>query len=289
MVPSRLCIGAALALAALASPALGQNPHNIRIDPAGESTRAFLSYTDSAAEALLARLYETPKYLDYKPFAMLLTNASGQAIVLVTVRWSGMSGNKTVVMNYSCHSLMRDVPGGSGVGGGTMFDPRNPEVMQGGGHMAADGPVVLGPGERMIVAPGLMAREAYVRRYGRTNASSWSSSMASFGSAAEISVSLDLVVLEDGSVYGPDNSHTIDGLLAQKAAMDFVVGYVRAAEQKGIDGVEALRMLANTAMGSVGPDARRHGQIARMLKSSRDWKQQLAKMAAFQLPRFQRK
>ena len=289
MVPFRLRMGTALALAALASLASGQDTHNIKIDPAGESTRAFLSYTDSAAEALLARLYETPKYLDYKPFAMLLTNASGQAIVLVTVRWSGMSNNKTVVVDYSCHSLMRDVPGGSGVGGGTMFDPRNPFLEQGGGHMAADGPVVLGAGERMIVAPGLMAREAYVRQYGRTNASSWSSSTVRLVSAALLTVSLDLVVLEDGSVYGPDNSHTIEGLLTQKAAMDFVAGYVRAAEQKGIDGVEALRMLVNYAMEPVSPEARRRGQIARILMSSRDWRQQLAKMAAFQLPRFQRK
>lgn len=289
MVSFRLRMGAALALAALSSLALGQDAHNIRIDPAGESPRAFLSYTDSVAEALLAKLYETPRYLDYKPFAMLLTNTSGQAIVLVTLRWSGMTDNKTITEDYSCHSLMRDIPGGSGMGGGTMFDPRNRDVETAGGHVAAEGPVVLGPGERMIVAPGLMVREAYLRQYGRTNASSWSGTTARLASAANLTVSLDLIVLEDGSVYGPDNAHTIDGLLAQKTAMDFVVEYVRAAEQKGIDGVEALRTLANNAMGPISPEDRRRGQIARILMSSRDWKQQLATIAAFQLPHFQRK
>ena len=50
MVPLRLRVGMTIALAALASLALAQDAHNIRIDPAGESTRAFLSYTDTAAQ-----------------------------------------------------------------------------------------------------------------------------------------------------------------------------------------------------------------------------------------------
>jgi len=43
-------------------------------------------------------------------------------------------------------------------------------------------------------------------------------------------------------VLCPDASHTVDGLLSRKAAIDFVVRAVRAAEQNGMDGVEALRI-----------------------------------------------
>ena len=109
-------------------------------------------------------------------------------------------------------------------------------------------------------------------------------------SAATISATLDAVVLEDGTVLGPDASHTVDGLLARKAAIDGVVRAVRIAEQNGMDGVEALRILANTQpTRDQGPEVRQQATIARMLMMSRQWKEQLANLEALQLPRFHRR
>lgn len=108
-------------------------------------------------------------------------------------------------------------------------------------------------------------------------------------SAEIISAALDVVVLEDGTVLGPDASHTVDGLLSRKAAVDGVVKAVRLAEQNGMDGVEALRILANTQPSrDQGPEVRQESMIARTLMMSRQWKEQLSKMEALQLPRFHR-
>jgi hypothetical protein len=274
-----------MVLVAAVSLGWTQEARNIRIDPAGETVRAYLSYMDAAAESVFAKMYEIPRYQDYKPFALLLTNLSGQAIVSVTIRWTGVSGGKTVVQHSSCDSVMRGLMGAVRSSGGSM---NSHDVLLGSSGVTADGPIVLAPGERMLVAPGLLARESQVKQRGSPTASS--SMPAALQSATNISASLDTVVLEDGTVLGPDESHTIDGMLAQKTAGDFVVQAVRTAEQNGMDGAEALRILANPQSMSRGMTQQdlAAGSIARALMGSRDWRAQLERIAAFQLPNFHR-
>ncbi len=286
MKQAGLRFGMLLALAVTASWARAQDALNVIIDSESENTQAVLSHMDAAAEAVFSKLLDIPRFLEYKPFAMLLTNTSKQAIVLVTIRWSGTSDGKIIVHDYSSHSLMKGLPAGTGSGSMLMSDRT---VEYGGGHVAADGPVVLSPGERMIVAPGLMAREEAILKRG-TASGGWSSSYARLQSAAGLTASLDTVVLEDGSVYGRDASHTINGLQANKAAMDYVALYVRTAEQRGMDGAEALRLLANLPTPrSYSPEQLQQSRIARMLTASRNWKELLAKMEAYRLPAFHRK
>ena len=111
----------------------------------------------------------------------------------------------------------------------------------------------------------------------------------SLQAAQSFSVTLDAVVLEDGTVLGPDASHTVDGLTARKAAIDGVVKAVRMAEQIGMDGVEALRILANPQPGgNQSLEVRLEGTIARELMLSTRWKEQLSNMETLQLPRFHR-
>ncbi len=289
MVRYCMRIGTFMAIVAVAfwTLALAQNSRVSRIDPAGENTRVFLSYIDAASEDNFARIFEIPRNQDYKPYALLLTNASGQAIVSVTIRWMGSSAEKSFVYDSSSDSLMRGVPGGGSSMTLPLPGPRQALVQRGASSASADGPVVLAAGDRMLVAPGLLVSESRAKERGSPGGSS--SMPQALQSAEIISAALDVVVLEDGTVLGPDASHTVDGLLSRKAAVDGVVKAVRLAEQNGMDGVEALRILANTQPSrDQGPEVRQESMIARTLMMSRQWKEQLSKMEALQLPRFHR-
>jgi hypothetical protein len=277
-----------MAMVAVAFWAMAQDSRTIRIDPAGENTQVFLSYLNATAEDSFAKMFEIPIYQDYRPYALLLTNASGQAMVSVTIRWTGTSAEKSIIYDSSSGSLLNGAPGGAG--SMTMLGPasRQAQVQLSGSYQSADGPVVLAAGERMLVAPGLLVSESLAKQRGRAGGSA--SMPPALRSAESVSATLDAVVLEDGTVLGPDASHTVDGLLARKAAIDWVVRAVRVAEQNGMDGVEALRILANAQpTRDQGPEIRQQSSIARMLMMSRQWKEQLAKMEALQLPRFHRK
>jgi hypothetical protein len=277
-----------MAIVAVAFWSWAQGLRMIRIDPAGESTQVFLSYMDATAEDSFARMFEIPNYQDYKPYALLLTNGSGQAIVSVTIRWTGRSAEKTIIHDSSTGSLLKGAPGGTSSMTTFGLPSRQSQVQMSGSYSSADGPVVLAVGERMLVAPGLLVSESLAKLRGRAGGSS--SMPPTLRSADDISATLDAVVLEDGTVLGPDASRTVDGLLARKAAIDGVVRAVHIAEQNGMDGVEALRILANTqATRDQGPEVRQQSMIARTLMMSRQWKEQLATMEALQLPPFHRK
>ena len=125
------------------------------------------------------------------------------------------------------------------------------------------------------MAPGLFAKQG--------SASGSSSIPAALLSAEVVSATLDLVVLEDGTVLGPDASNTVGDLRARKAAIDSMVNAVRAAEQNGQDGVEVLRQLARPPrQGGLG--AMELSAIAHSLMISRRWREQLERLAALQLP-----
>ena len=96
-------------------------------------------------------------------------------------------------------------------------------------------------------------------------------------------------MLEDGQVLGPDESRTVEVLLARKASIDGLLGAVMAAERNGQDGLEVLRRLADarpTPEG--GPETMRQGRLARTLMMSIQWRQQLEKLSALRLPNFHR-
>jgi hypothetical protein len=266
-------VGIIVAAFALVCGASAQNTHVIKIDPGGEHAQVCLSYPDAAAENDFARLFEIPRYLDYKPFALLLTNNSGKAVVALTIRWTATAAGKSSVFDSSSSSLLSGVPGGMI---STMMQrpvPGQSQVRVGQSYISAS-PVVLAGGERMLVAPGLFARESMVKQRGTAGGSS--GIPRELQSAESISASIDAVVMEDGEVLGPDATHTVDDLVSRKAAIDDVVKAVRAAELGGQDGAELLRQLANaTSARGPSPEARQQASIARMLIGSRQWREQL--------------
>ena len=147
----------------------------------------------------------------------------------------------------------------------------------------AQGSEVAAKGERMLVAPGLFARESVGRAGGG------SAVPDEIKTADTVSAILDTVILEDGEVLGPDASHTVDSLRTRKASIDVVLQAVRDAEQRGEDGVEALRRLVSP------PRSPQDSQLPVQLRAfigslmnSPNWKDRLEKMSAMRLPNFHR-
>lgn len=290
-VRSRFRAVIALAGVAVAWGGFAQSSRIVSIDSSGGNGLVNLSLVDAGAQHNFAKIFEIPMYQEYQPYALLLTNTSGQAIVAVTIRWTGTSADGSGVYDSSTDSLGLQVGAGSGM---SMAMP-----IPGQGRRAqvparferswasAYRPAVMASGEHMLAAPGLFVREDVT---GQRASAGGSSSIPDALKAAEmISATLDAVVLEDGKVLGPDASHTVDELRARKAAIDSVVKAVAAAEQSGHDGVEALHQLADARpTRESGPEIIRQIRIAHTLMMSRAWKEQLEKMAAIQLPNFHR-
>ena len=126
----------------------------------------------------------------------------------------------------------------SGTHGSLRDESSTAPVLLGNSHETPDGPIVLADGERMLVAPGLFARES------RGSPGGSSGLHDALQNAESISATLDTVVLEDGEVLGPDASRMVDSLRAGKTAIDALVGAVLAADRNGQDGVEVLRQFA---------------------------------------------
>lgn len=265
-----------------------QNTPVVAIDPAGENGRVHLAPLDAAAQAALNKWAQSPAMQEYRPFALLLQNSSGLAVVGITIRWAAKSPERSGVYvsstdsfgmgarNASSASFIVPVPGQA---------PAQQNRLLGSSWSGAEGSV-LDSGERMIVAPGLFLRETPKDRSGLNG---WSGMPDAFRTAESVTASLDTVILSDGQVLGPDESHILDALRAQKASIDELANAVRIAEQSGQDPIAALRELATMrpAPASAGPTMQQR-QLARQLMNARDWKARLEKLAAIQLPHFQR-
>ncbi len=62
------------------------------------------------------------------------------------------------------------------------------------------------------------------------------------------------------------------------------------AEQKGMGGLDALRLLSNPETSRPpSPEEMQQSMFASRLSGSRTWRQDLQKMEAFRLPNFRRK
>jgi hypothetical protein len=274
---------ALLAFFMLASRIWAQNPV-ITIDPAGEHSRVYLSYMDADAQKSFSSAFRTPMLLDQKPYSLLLTNASGKAIVALSIRWTGVLTDETDFYDSSIDSLM---PGGSTGSAAKMRLPGQPRpttpVSIGQSHTSTQGKEVAGIGERMLVAPGLFIRESLGRPGGG------SGMPEALKKAQMVSATLDTVVLDDGEVLGPDASHMIDSLRARKGVIDMTLNAVRNAEQNGQDPVELLKQLANAPLRfENGQEAVQLRMFAHSLMGSPDWRNQLESYSKIQLPNFHR-
>jgi hypothetical protein len=277
-----------LALMALAPRAWAQSPHVVTIDPAGEHSRVYLSSLDATARQNFAGVFDTPLKQDYKAFALLLTNASGKAIVALTIRWMATSATETGFYDSFIDCLLLGGPG-SGSGSQTRMllpgqsRPAQTPVSFGQSHASLGGTEVASNGERMLVAPGLFVRESL----GRPSAGS--SLPDALKRAETVSAILDTVVFQDGEVLGPDVSHTLDSLRSRKATIDALLDAVRTGEKNGLDDVEVLKYMASAPpRPDNNPGSLQLRMLAQSLMAARDWKQRLEKMSAIQLPNFHR-
>ncbi len=280
-----------LCLAAVAASA--QTAPTVTIDPAGENARVRLSPLTPDAEARFVKTFAIPRYAEYRPYSLLLTNGSDQPIVAITVRWTITSGERTGF--YESRSDSFGLGSASGAGSSVRLPlPRRDEAQNaprpplplGESHSSTAG-MVAGPGGRLLVAPGLFLRETQAKERGTPGASS--GFPEAFRSATAITVSLDTVILQDGEVLGPDNSHTVDAVKDSKAQIESLLTLVRAAQANGQDPTAALRDIANARPNrdGTGPSMQQR-MLARRLMSSTDWMNQLERLAATLLPNFHR-
>ncbi len=284
---------ALLAVLSLTPGAWAQRPVNVTIDPAGEHFRVYLSYLDATAQTNFADVFRTPLSQEWKPYALLLNNISGKAILTVTIRWMAISAGEIGYFDSSIDSLLPGVPGGSSSSVRVRLpgqrQPAQTPVSIGGSNATAQGSQVAANGERMLVAPGLFVRES--ARMG----SGGSGLPEAIKSADMISAILDTVILEDGAVLGPDSSHTVEALRTRKGGIDAILQAVRTAEQNGLDGVEVLKELSSPPRPAGPPGDPGNSQISPQLRAfvfslmtSPNWQERLEKLAAIQLPNFYR-
>lgn len=279
----------AFAAILLTGAAWAQSGPAITVDPAGENARVNLAPLDDEAQAGFAKLFQIPEYGDRKPFALLLTNSTGQPIVGLTIRWTVNSGERTGIYDARTDAFGQIAPGsGSSMRANLPIPgrpaPSSPTLV--GSYAYAQG-VVVDSAERLLVAPGLFVRESIARERGRPESAS--GMPVPIRTATAISVSVDTVILQDGTVLGPDVSHTVDAIQQRQAEINAVVEAVQKAEASGQDGVNALREIANSRLSPQrgGPSLEQRS-LARRLMMSPDWKAQLQKISAIQLPNFHR-
>ncbi len=277
-----------VAVIAASQTALAQNPPTVAIDRGGVNDLVYLSTMDAAAQHNFARIWEVPRYLDYQPYALLMTNASGQSIVAVTVRWTGTASGVPGVYQYdSSTDSLKILLMGAGGSSMSLPVPGRGRTMEGHGSSwaSAEGQVVAANGERMLVTPGMFVKEDVTRQ--RTTVGASSGLDTKLKSADTVTAGIDVVILEDGRVLGADQSRTVDRLRASKAAIDSLLNAVKTAEQNGQDGLEVVRKIADINR-PVDPATAGQARLARMLMSSRQWRDGLEKMAAIPLPNFHR-
>jgi hypothetical protein len=283
MKPQRwFAIAALLWVAALAG---AQGKPAAAIDPAGASGRVYLS-TMAGGEAGFGKLFETPVYQEYRPFAVLLVNGSERNIVALRIKWTVKWGERSGVYTSGTDSLGLSV-GGTGVSAPLPMPGQDPRsaLRLGASYSAAEG-VVAAPGERVLGAPGLFVRESLA---GQGRSGGFASFPDAFRTADNVTATLEAVVLEDGEVMGANPQPLIDSLKASKAAVDDLVSRVRAAEANGEDGAAALRNIAQQRPASREQFPQlEERSLARRLMLSRDWKAQLETLAGKKLPDFHR-
>jgi hypothetical protein len=275
----------------LASIAGAQTQPVVRIDPAGEHSRVYLSSMDETTRATVAGKFdfEAPRNQKYKWLALLLTNASGKSIIAITIRWTAISAAGSSYYDSSVDSLHLSLPGGGGEPGARVGVPGTSGTAQipvslGKSWSSEAGNEVLKSGGRMIVAPGMFLSES---RPG----GGWGTVLENAMTNAEsISATLDTVVLQDGEVLGPDASRTVDSFLEFKATIVEMQKAIEKGERDGLDGAEIIKHFAGAQL--KGPDNDPNfAQLRRLVSQlgfTSDWRQRLQKLSAIQLPNFHR-
>lgn len=289
MARSSLQMMVLLVWSAVTGSISAQNQRLVLIDTDGENSLVQLSYLDAGDHRNLAKFFEIPSQRDLQPFILRLTNHSGQGIVALTIRWTGTSEGLSYIYDSSIDSFMHSIGSSSRTRGVPLPESSRPQQgprIIGGSHRAEIRSVVLLNGEHMLVAPGMIQREEEVRQRGTFSGSSMPDEIRT---AESLTVTIDLVVLEDGKVLGPDSSQTIENIQESKSIIDGVVAAVKSAEQNGQDGLDVLRKMANQRpLPGDRADTMQKMRIAHRLMNSSRWKEELEKLASIRLPDFHR-
>ncbi|HWP84269.1 MAG TPA: hypothetical protein VNN17_03720 [Terriglobia bacterium] len=176
-----------------------QAPPAATIVPFSEAGVTFQKYDPAIAPNFAAFAAANPDVARWLPYADILTNATSKIIVAVTVLWCP-PGAPATPSEGDCLTLRQD----------SLY--------------IATG-VAAAPHVRRLVTPADIWPEGLAGNPGEY----LSVSNASLRKQAEFleanpggRVELDVVILEDGTVLGPDHSKTVELLEARQQAMDIV-------------------------------------------------------------------
>jgi len=143
--------------------------------------------------------------------------------------------------NQSGRSIMAIVVLGVASGPG-LGKPRTTRMMLEGFQNALLQPV-LTPGSRLLVVPpsDLILEKYISRRLDIASASGkppFQSAVNWFGTASEVSISIDSIVFASGEVDGPDTEHFMQELTSRKQAADSVVAAIGAGDSAALSAME---------------------------------------------------
>jgi hypothetical protein len=213
---------------------MAQTTSRLKIEPTPAGPFSVAPY-DAARHRQFNGFFNIPDVLRMRPYAVVLTNTSGRAIKALTVRWISMYAGDQQVTNYAADSFFLN-PGNVLDNGDTLLmtptsaisasalarTPRGPAGTMRDVFTAA-GPGVNRSGTLSATLPpepGVTFSSSGRSSPGRGVARSWGSD--SLDTADQVRVSLDTVILDNGQVFGPDVSKTVESIQARWRAIDIV-------------------------------------------------------------------
>ena len=170
-----------------------------------EANEILVEPFDARIHTLPALVFTQSELRRIQPFLFVLTNRSNKAISAVTVLWSDT------------------LPSGKSGKGSTSVDRFSQGINQ----------PYLVPGAQTLIGPGILHLLSDNQpRSGRVD-------LARIENANKITLSLDIVVFDDGLVIGPDSAGMVASVENRKDAIRTVLNEVRStvAQGGGLNGV----------------------------------------------------
>jgi hypothetical protein len=221
------------AILLLAAGMTAQTTSRLKIDPTPLGPVAVTPY-DPARHAQFNSFFTQDARMKF--YAVVLSNTTGHAIQGLTVRWTSMYGGDQQATNFSSDSFFLGSGNVCDSGDALLMTPGSVMSASVSAHIASGGypgvttapppgpPSVNRSGTLSATLPppepGVTFSSSGRSSPGRGVARSWGSD--SLDTADQVRVSLDTVILDNGQVFGPDVSKTVESIQARWRAIDII-------------------------------------------------------------------
>ena len=222
-----------------------QTPPVATIVPFSEAGVTFQKYDPAISPNLAELAAANPDAARLLPYAGILTNATNKRITAVTVLWCP-SGTPARTAPGDCLTLIQD---------GLYI------VQQ----------AVAEPGSKILITPANLWREESLGNGYISVSTTALRGQAEFLEANPGGrVELDVVIFDDGLIIGPDQSETVAGIKARKAAAEAVSKATLEALDRGEDPASRLEAFVRRPGRPRTPTLRWSDSMVRMILRSPD-------------------